>query len=90
MIGLIFVLFLNFRDVKRNMVAKVRDILIQEIMTLNKSEFEGEAIDMDSVAFAGKFLIVLPGKLSKVVSKHNKMFLNMYLIGGSRNRLDIN
>ena len=32
----------------------MRDILIQEIMTLSNSEFEGEAIDMDSVAFAGK------------------------------------
>ena len=28
--------------------------MIQEVMTISNSEFEGEAIDMDSVAFAGK------------------------------------
>ena len=35
-------------------MANVRDVLIQEVMTISNSEFEGEAIDMDSVAFAGK------------------------------------
>ena len=48
--------FYIFRDVKRKIVANVRDILIQEIMTISGSEFEGEAIDMDSVAFAGKYI----------------------------------
>ena len=43
-----------YRDIKRKIVANVRDVLIQEVMTISNSEFEGEAIDMDSVAFAGK------------------------------------
>ena len=34
----------------------VKDILIQEIMTLERSAFEKEAIDMDSISFAGKDL----------------------------------
>ena len=29
-------------------------------MTLSGSEFEGEAIDMDSVAFAGKYFKLYP------------------------------
>ena len=47
-------LFYFYRDIKRKIVANVRDVLIQEVMTISNSEFEGEAIDMDSVAFAGK------------------------------------
>jgi hypothetical protein len=47
-------LFKFTRETKRKIVANVRDVLIQEIMTISDSEFEGEAIDMDSVAFAGK------------------------------------
>jgi len=43
-----------YREIKRKIVANVRDVLIQEVMTISNSEFEGEAIDMDSVAFAGK------------------------------------
>lgn len=50
---LFFSFFHISRDTKRKIVANVRDVLIQEIMTLSNSEFEGEAIDMDSVAFAG-------------------------------------
>ena len=44
-------------ETERYIVANVRDVLIQEIMTLNNSEFEGEAIDMDSIAFAGKHTV---------------------------------
>ena len=43
-----------FRRAKTNPVEHVKDILIQEIMTLEKSAFEQEAIDMDSISFAGK------------------------------------
>ena len=50
-----FLFFNRYREAKRKIVANVRDVLIQEIMTLSGSEFEGEAIDMDSVAFAGKY-----------------------------------
>ena len=43
-----------FRRAITNPVEHVKDILIQEIMTLEKSTFEQEAIDMDSISFAGK------------------------------------
>ena len=39
------------------MIESVRDIMIQEIMNIEKSEFEGEAVDMDNIAFASKFTI---------------------------------
>ena len=48
-----FICFYHYRETKRKLVSNVRDVLIQEIMTISGSEFEGEAIDMDSVAFAG-------------------------------------
>jgi len=34
----------------------LKDILVQEIMTIENSEFEGEAIDMDNIAFASELL----------------------------------
>ena len=58
----IFLFFYLYREAKRKIVANVRDVLIQEIMTLSGSEFEGEAIDMDSVAFAGKYFELFPLK----------------------------
>ena len=42
-----------YRRAKPNPVEHVKDILIQEIMTLEKSVYEQEAIDMDSISFAG-------------------------------------
>lgn len=50
-------LFLTNRSIKDDPVPTVREIFVQEIMTLAGSEFEGEAIDMDSIAFACKFII---------------------------------
>ena len=40
---------------KENPVDHVRDILVQEIMNIESSEFEKEAIDMDAISFASKF-----------------------------------
>ena len=39
---------------KENPVEHVRDILVQEIMNIEASEFEKEAIDMDAISFASK------------------------------------
>ena len=49
--------FFLFRRVKENPVDHVRDILVQEIMSMDNSEFSKEAIDMDSISFAGKEFI---------------------------------
>ena len=49
-----FITILFNRRAKPNPVEHVKDILIQEIMTLERSAFEKEAIDMDSISFAGK------------------------------------
>jgi hypothetical protein len=43
---------------RENPVEHVRDILIQEVMTIEGSEFEGDAMDMDAISFASKFLHV--------------------------------
>ena len=40
---------------KENPVEHVRDVLVQEIMNIEGSQFENEAIDMDSISFARKF-----------------------------------
>ena len=64
-------IFYRYRETKRKLVSNVRDVLIQEIMTISGSEFEGEAIDMDSVAFAGNGndLIILALKcLTEIVT----------------------
>ena len=42
---------------KENPVEHVRDILVQEIMTIEESQFEKEAIDMDSISFARKLWV---------------------------------
>jgi len=44
--------FIFFSQDKSDVIESLRDILIQEIMTIENSEFEGEAIDMDTIAFA--------------------------------------
>ena len=41
---------------KENPVDHVRDILVQEIMNIESSEFEKEAIDMDAISFASKLI----------------------------------
>ena len=46
---------LYFSQEKTDVIESLRDILLQEIMTLEDSEFEGEAIDMDNIAFASEF-----------------------------------
>ena len=45
---------LLFSQDKMEVIEALRDILIQEIMTIENSEFEGEAIDMDTIAFASE------------------------------------
>ncbi len=47
--------FFSSQD-KFDLIESVRDIMIQEIMNIDTSEFEGEAIDMDNIAFASKSL----------------------------------
>ena len=42
---------------KFDLIESVRDIMIQEIMNIEKSEFEGEAVDMDNIAFASELTI---------------------------------
>ena len=46
--------FLNCSQEKFDLIESVRDVMIQEIMNIEKSEFEGEAVDMDNIAFASK------------------------------------
>ena len=40
---------------KENPVEHVRDIMVQEIMNIEASEFENEAIGMDAISFASKY-----------------------------------
>ena len=46
--------FFNCSQEKFDLIESVRDVMIQEIMNIEKSEFEGEAVDMDNIAFASK------------------------------------
>ena len=51
----LYLLFISiFRRMKENPVEHVRDIMVQEIMNIEASEFENEAIDMDAISFASK------------------------------------
>jgi hypothetical protein len=36
------------------LIESVRDILVQEVMSIEGSDFEGVAVDMDNIAFASK------------------------------------
>ena len=45
---------LYYRRAKGNPTEHVRDILITEIMNIESSQFEKEAIDMDDISFARK------------------------------------
>ena len=46
--------YFGFRRAKGNPTEHVRDILITEIMNIESSQFEKEAIDMDDISFARK------------------------------------
>ena len=72
---LLIFLFVFSQD-KVEVIDALRDILIQEIMTIENSEFEGEAIDMDTIAFASKYFI-LPcrhGKAIQPLPSHKGQF----------------
>ena len=53
-VTIFYTLDFHFRRMKENPVEHVRDILVQEIMNIESSEFEKEAIDMDAISFASK------------------------------------
>ena len=52
----VFHLYEIFRSSRFDPVPAIKDVFLQEVMTLAGSEFENEALDMDSIKFASEYL----------------------------------